>query len=157
MRFLVSFISFAAFWWLCSGQTSPFLLKSGLVVCLAVAWLTARMGLADEESQPLAMLPRLVRYAPWLFKQVVRSNWDVVRRVWAPRIPIAPQVIEVPCGLQTGFGRATYANSITMTPGTVTIDTGQDTYLVHALHDEAAAGLEQGDMHARVARVEGSA
>ncbi|MDF1801036.1 MAG: Na+/H+ antiporter subunit E [Planctomycetota bacterium] len=157
MRFLVSFVTLAAFWWLCSGQTAPFLLKSGLVVSLAVAWLSTRMGLVDEESQPLSALPRLALYVPWLLWQVVLSNWDVVRRVWSPGLSIAPAVIEVPCALKTGFGRATYATSITLTPGTVTIETGKDTFLVHALHDEAAAGLENGDMHARLMKVEGSA
>jgi len=157
MRFFVTFLSCAAFWWLCSGQTKPFLLKSGLVVCLGVSWLTTRMGLADEEGQPLAAIPRLVLYAPWLFWQVILSNWDVVKRVWAPGRNIAPKVIEVPSRLETAFGRAIYANSITLTPGTVTIDAGEDTCLVHALHDAAATGLEAGDMHERVMKVEGSA
>ncbi len=157
MRFFVTFLSCAAFWWLCSGQTKPFLLKSGLVVCLGVAWLTTRMRLNDEEGQPLAAIPRLVLYTPWLLWQVVLSNWDVVRRVWSPNLDIAPEVVEVPSGLKTAFGRATYANSITLTPGTVTIDAGEETYLVHALHDGAAAGLETGDMHERIKKVEGSA
>lgn len=160
MRFLLTFVACAAFWWICSGQTYLFLVKSGLVVCLATAWLTTRMGLADEESQPLGAMPRLVPYLPWLAWQVVLSNWDVIRRVWAPRLDIQPEVVEVPCTLTTAFGRATYANSITLTPGTVTIDTGdegQGRFLVHALHGAAAAELGCGGMHARVAKVEGGA
>jgi len=157
MRFLVHFTTLAALWWLLSGQTQPFLLVSGVVVCLGVAWFSARMRLIDEESQPLRLVPRLLLlYAPWLVWQVVLSNWDVVKRVWTPSLGIAPAVIRVPCDLRTAFGKVTYANSITLTPGTVTIDVGSGSFLVHALHDEAAAGLETGEMLERVRRVEGS-
>ena len=157
MRFILHFVFLAVFWWLLSWQTNPFLLKSGFVVCLGVALLSSRMGLVDDESQPFAMLPRLVLFGPWLLWQVVLSNWDVVKRVWTPGLGIAPQIIRVPCALKTGFCRATYANSITLTPGTVTIDTGDEGFLVHALHQEAADGLLTNDMHQRVQRVEGSA
>lgn len=156
MRFTLHFFTLAVLWWLLSGQTAPFLLECGVVVCLAVAWLSSRMRLLDEESQPFQMVPRLVLYAPWLLWQVVLSNWDVVKRVWTPGLGIAPEVIKVPSKLETAFGRVTYANSITLTPGTVTIEVGEDELLVHALHDEAAAGLESGEMHDRVKRVEGS-
>jgi multicomponent Na+:H+ antiporter subunit E len=157
MRFVFSFILLFAFWWLLSGQTNPFLIKSGVVVSALVAYLSVRMGLADEESQPMPVIPRLLLYAPWLFWQVVLSNWDVVKRVWTPGLQIAPHLIRVPCKARTGFGRVTYANSITLTPGTVTVEAGDETYLVHALHSEAAAGLESGEMHRRVQALEGSA
>jgi multicomponent Na+:H+ antiporter subunit E len=155
MRFILHFLSLFVLWWLLSGQTSPFLLECGVVVCLVVAWISMRMRLVDEESQPFRMLPRLVVYMPWLLWQVVLSNWDVVKRVWTPGLGIAPEVIKVPCEMKTAFGRVTYANSITLTPGTVTIEAGGGNFLVHALHDEAAAGLESGEMHARIRRVEG--
>lgn len=156
MRFILHSITLAVLWWLLSGQTKPFLLQCGVVTILFVTWISGRMRLLDDESQPFRMLPRLLLYAPWLLWQVVLSNWDVVKRVWTPGLGIAPEVIRVPCELKTGFGRVTYANSITLTPGTVTIEAGDGEFLVHALHDEAAAGLETGDMHARVKRVEGS-
>lgn len=154
MRFLIHFVTLATFWWLLSGQTAPFLLQTGVVTCLVVAWFSSRMELLDGESQPLRLLPRLALYGPWLFWQVVLSNWDVVKRVWTPNLGIAPIVIKVPCNLKTAFGRATYANSITLTPGTVTIEVNETSYLVHALHDVAAAGLENGEMLERVRRVE---
>lgn len=156
MRILLHIITLAAFWWLLSGQTKPFLLECGVVTVLVVTWISSRMRLLDEESQPLRMLPRLCLYMPWLLWQVVISNWDVVKRVWTPGLGIAPSVIRVPCELKTGFGRVTYANSITLTPGTVTIEAGQGEFLVHALCDEAATGLLSGEMHTRVQRVENS-
>lgn len=156
MRFILHFLSLAVLWWLLSGQTAPFLLECGVVVCLFTAWISSRMGLVDEESQPYGMLPRVVLFAPWLFWQVVLSNWDVVKRVWTPGLGIAPEIIKVPCEMKTAFGRVTFANSITMTPGTVTIDVGTDEFLVHALHAEAAAGLLDGEMHRRVLKTEGN-
>lgn len=157
MRFLLHFVTLLAFWWLLSGQTRLYLMGCGVVVCLAVAAVSSRMGLVDDESQPFGSLPRLVLFAPWLFWQVVLSNWDVIKRVWAPKVRVEPRIVRVPVTLKTGFGRATFANSITLTPGTVTIDTGADGFLVHALHQAAADGVLTGDMHARVQRVEGSA
>lgn len=157
MRFILHFVTLAGFWWLLSGQTKPFLVGCGVVVCLVTAFMSSRMGLVDEESQPFGMLPRLITFAPWLLWQVVLSNWDVVKRVWTPGLGIEPKIVKAPVALKTGFGRATYANSITLTPGTVTIDTGTDGFLVHALHGDAAEGLLTGDMHARVERVEGGA
>ena len=158
MRFLIHFVTLAAFWWLLSGQTRLFLLICGLVVCLGTAVISSRMALLDEESQPLGMVPRLLAFVPWLFWQVLVSNWDVVKRVWTPGLDIQPCIVKAPMSLKNGFAQATYANSITLTPGTVTIDTeAADGYLVHALHQPAADGLLTGDMHARVKRVEGGA
>lgn len=157
MRFAISFLSLSAFWWILSGQTKPLLLITGGVVCALVALLSTRMGLADRESQPISFLPKMVTYAPWLLWQVILSNWDVVKLVWTPGLKIAPRVISVPTGLKSGFARTTYANSITLTPGTVTIEAGEEFFLVHALHEDAAAGLESGDMQRRVQVMERSA
>ena len=156
MRFVISFLSLFTFWWVLSGQTAPLLLATGVVVCALVALLSVQMGLADEESQPISFLPKMVTYVPWLFWQVILSNWDVVKIVWTPGLKIAPSVIAMPVGLKSGFARVTYANSITLTPGTVTIEAGEETFLIHALHEEAAAVLESGDMYRRVQRLEGA-
>ncbi|MFT6040018.1 MAG: multicomponent Na+:H+ antiporter subunit E [Gammaproteobacteria bacterium] len=155
MRFALSFLFLFSFWWLLSGQTKPLLLGTGVVVCALVALLSTRMGLVDEESHPMSFIPKLVTYAPWLAWQVLQSNWDVTKRVWSPQLKVQPRFFSVPCDLKTEFGRATYANSITLTPGTVTVDTG-DAFLIHALHQEAADSLATGDMERRVQRLEGS-
>ena len=103
----------------------------------------------------MAFLPKLVTYVPWLAWQVFQSNWDVIKRVCMPGVQVQPRFIRVPCNLKTEFGRVTYANSITLTPGTVTVEAG-DTFLIHALHKDAADSLETGDMERRVQVLEGA-
>ena len=155
MRFALSFLFLFSFWWLLSGQTAPILLGTGVLVCALVALLSTRMGLVDEESHPMSFLPKLVTYVPWLAMQVIQSNWDVIKCVWAPTIKVQPRFIRIPCDLKTEFGRVTYANSITLTPGTVTVE-ADETFLIHALHQEAADSLASGDMERRVRTLEGS-
>ncbi len=154
MRFALSFLFLLSFWWLLSGQTKPLLLGTGVTVSALVALLSTRMGLVDEESHPMGFVPKLITYVPWLAWQVLQSNWDVTKRVWAPSIKVEPRFIRVPCDLETEFGRVTYANSITMTPGTVTVE-ADDSFLIHALHQDAADSLKTGDMERRVRSLEG--
>jgi multicomponent Na+:H+ antiporter subunit E len=100
---------------------------------------------------------RALLYIPWLILEVVKSNIDVARRILDPRLPISPRVIEVQASQRRDIGRVIYANSITLTPGTVSIDTDGDRITVHALTEEAAAGLLTGEMDRRVTRFEGGA
>ena len=82
---------------------------------------------------------------------------DVALRILNPGLPISPRLVRVRAGQRTDVGRVLYANSITLTPGTVTIDTEGDTITVHALTAEAAAGVESGEMDRRASRAEGGA
>jgi multicomponent Na+:H+ antiporter subunit E len=86
--------------------------------------------------------------------QIVLANIDVAKRVWSPVLPIAPRVIRLPHRLKTAFGISTYANSITLTPATVTIEIGTDEFIVHALTKECADDLLQGGMHDRCLALE---
>jgi multicomponent Na+:H+ antiporter subunit E len=144
-----------AVWLLWSGHTEPLLLSLGVVSVLTAVGLTRRMGLLDAETVPLKLTFRAVRYVPWLLFEIVKSNLDVARRILDPRLPIAPRVIRVRAGQRTDLGRVIYANSITLTPGTVTVDAEGDSFTVHALTAEAADGVRSGEMDRRVSRVEG--
>ncbi len=106
---------------------------------------------------PTHLLPRLLLYAPWLVWEVVKANIDVARRILTPSLPISPRMIKVKAGQQSDLGRVIYANSITLTPGTVSVDVEDDTILVHALTKEAADGVETGEMDRKVTRLEGGA
>ena len=87
--------------------------------------------------------------------EIVKANIAVALRIVSPRLPIRPRVIRVRAGQRTDIGRVIYANSITLTPGTVTVDTEGDHITVHALTPEAAEGVLSGEMDRRVTRVEG--
>ncbi len=127
----------------------------GLVSCAGSVWLVRRMGLLDGESSPLSVTPRAQFYALWLLPEIVKSNIEVARCILSPRLPIRPRVVRVRVGQQTDLGRVIHANSITLVPGTVTIDIEDDEFTVHALTDAASAGLRTGEMDRRVSWIEG--
>ncbi len=149
---LVSFVV----WLLWSGHYTSLLLALGGVSCLLVLFLTRRMGLLDEEGVPVHLTPRLLLYIPWLIWAIVRANLDVALRILSPRLPIAPRLLRIRPGQRTALGRAIYANSITLTPGTLTCDADGEEFTVHALTQEAADDLESGLMDRRVRRLEGA-
>ena len=143
-------------WLLLSGHTSPLLLSLGLLSVAAVVACTVRLELLDDEGVPVHLLPGLIRYVPWLIGQVIRSNLDVARRIVSPELPIHPSVIKVDATHHTEVGRVTYANSITLTPGTISLDVSAETIEVHALTEDAANDLMSGEMARQVQRAEGA-
>jgi multicomponent Na+:H+ antiporter subunit E len=149
------FLVLAGAWLVLSGHLTPLLLGIGAGCCLLVVALVRRMGILDAEAVPLGIFPRLVRYIPYLLLEIVKANLDVARRVVDPRLPIRPQVFRIRSGQQTDLGRVLYANSITLTPGTVTIRLDGDELEIHALTTEAADGVRGGEMERRVRTAEG--
>ena len=146
----------ACVWVLLSGILSPLLLGFGLASSLAVAWLAARADHRDGEPVPFALrIGRLVRYLLWLAWEIVKSNVDVSRRILSPGLPIAPAVRWLPASQRSELGRVVYADSITLTPGTLSIDLRDGWVEVHALNEESLDALERGlDMHDRVSLLE---
>lgn len=144
-----------AFWLLLSGHLEAFLLAAGAVSALAVVGLGQRMNLIDREGHPVHLGPRALRYWPWLLVEIVKSAWDVSRIIVDPRLPISPTLVTFRPSQRTDLGRAILANSITLTPGTITIEAGAREFLVHALTEEAAEALVTGQMDRRVTGFEG--
>ncbi len=142
-------------WLLWSGHYTTQLIGFGLVSCLGVVLLCWRMGIVDREALPLDLTWRTLRYIPWLTLEVVKSNIDLAKRVLSPRLPISPQLVELQATQKTDLGRITFANSITLTPSTVTIEARRDgRFVVHALAHEIAQDLRNGEMDRRVSRLE---
>jgi multicomponent Na+:H+ antiporter subunit E len=150
-------------WLLWSGvYDKALVLALGAASCVGVLLLYRRMLAAhpaDEAPRPfgqeLGMLARLTLYVPWLLWEVVKANIDVARIILSPSMPISPRIIRVKVLQKTDFGLALYANSITLTPGTITLDVRDGAFLVHALTTDTAAGVRTGDMDRRCAKVEG--
>ena len=144
-------------WLLWSGHFSSILLISfGLASCLLSVLAAARMRLIDEEGAPLQLANyRTAIYVPWLALKIIVANLDVARRILSPSLPIAPRIIRVPASQRSEIGQVVYANSITLTPGTVSIHVENKTITVHALTLGAAAWLESGEMDQRVRQLEG--
>ena len=143
-----------AIWLLLSGHYTPLLLVLGVLSSLLVVFLATRADLIDREIQPVLIKPSVLFYWLWLAREIIKSNIDVTVRILSPRLPISPTVFTVRAGQKTDLGRVTYANSITLVPGTVTMDVDEDVFTVHALTREAREDLKCGEMDRRVCNVE---
>ncbi len=148
-------IFLAALWMLLSGYFTPLLLFFGLVSVCLVVYLALRMDVVDHEGHPVHLKIRLtISYWLWLLKEIVISNIDVCRRILSPDMPISPVVIKIKSTQATDLGHVIYANSITLTPGTISMNVDGDMIEVHALTAEGAANLETGEMNRRVRLME---
>lgn len=156
-------LSLFAFWTVLSGKFDAFHLGVGAAASVGIAAAVRslfRLEPALTSIGPRAWL-RWPGYLLWLAKEVVSSTAQVVRVVLDPRLPISPRIVRVRCSLPHPTAKLTLANSITMTPGTVTLDVEGDEFVVHALTEEAARGVlregETAEMPRRVAALfEGS-
>jgi multicomponent Na+:H+ antiporter subunit E len=145
-----------AFWLLLSGLYTPFLVLSGLGASVAVAALAWRMDVADHEGHPVHLTLGALAYWPWLVKEIAKSGWQVTRIIVDPRLPVSPVLVRFKPSQTSTVGLVTHANSITLTPGTITVEAGHDEFLVHALTREGGEGLAGSEMDRRVSRLEGS-
>ncbi len=144
----------AAVWLLLSGHYTPLMLVFGALSCAFVAFLAHRFDLVDHESHPLRVGWRLPVYWLWLLVEIVKANFDVGKRILDPSLPIEPILFEVEASQKTDLGKVIFANSITLTPGTISVDVGEDRILVHALTREGADELLRGTMDAKVTAME---
>jgi len=156
VRFVVTWVGLAAFWILLSGHFDAVHLLFGLASVTLVSALSCRhIAEGTTLGAEARRMLRLPRYVPWLLGQIALASVDVLFRVLGLR-PVDPCVLRFKPDLDSDFGRVTLANSITLTPGTVTIDVEEDgTFLVHAIAPEAAAAVIDGPMVTRVDEVEG--
>lgn len=146
-----------AFWLLLSGMYTPFLLAAGLGASIAVALLAWRMEVADREGHPIHLAAGALTYWPWLLKEIAVSGWQVSKIILDPRLPISPSLVRFRPSQESTVGLVTHANSITLTPGTITVEAGHDEFLVHALTREGARAVVGSEMDRRVRRLEGGA
>lgn len=155
MRLVSTFLVLFAFWLLLSGLFTAFLMVAGAVTALAVVLFSRRMDIVDHEGHPVHLAPRaLLVYWPWLIKEITKSAWQVSTIILQPSLPISPTLIRVPTTQKTDVGRTVYANSITLTPGTISVEVGRDEFLVHALTRSSARELATGEMDRRVTELE---
>lgn len=158
LGFVFTWLVLAAFWFLLSGFTDAIHLGFGALSVTLVTFMSHRhVTRGTSVARVLQRAVRVFLYAPWLFWQILLANVEVIRCVLGFK-PIAPQIVRIEAGVKSEFGLATLANSITLTPGTVTVDVETEGRLViHALTQDAAEGVQSGDMDRRSQYVEGGA
>jgi multicomponent Na+:H+ antiporter subunit E len=144
-------------WLALSGHYTPFLLGAGAAAAVLCVVIAVRMGIADVEGHPVHLVRGALTYFPWLLREIAKSAWSVSKLILNPRLPISPTMTQVVATQKTTVGIASYANSITLTPGTITTGVKGNVLTVHALTLEGALDLERGGMDARVSRFEGTA
>ena len=141
-------------WLLLSGFFSPFFLGLAVLCCGLVVTIVLRMDAVDGMPLPFSLNLRVFTYLPWLAWQIVIANLDVARRVLSRGPDIDPCIGWVPSSQKSDLGTAVYANSITLTPGTISTSVETGRILVHALSTEGLRDLEQGAMDQRVRGIE---
>jgi len=148
-------LALMAMWMLWSGHLEPLLLSLGGLSCVSIVWLSRRMRIVDEEGAPIQLGVRpFTQYFPWLVKEIVRANVDVARRIVDPQLPIRPIMVCVKTRQRSALGRVILANSITLTPGTISVNMQGEKIWVHALSSEGADEDLSGEMNRRVAKLE---
>ncbi|MEQ8177339.1 MAG: Na+/H+ antiporter subunit E [Amphiplicatus sp.] len=156
-RFIILGLALAALWLLLSGYFDvPMLLSLGAISVIFTVIVSARAGMLDEEGAPLRMLPRITGYWIWLASEIGKANVVVAREALAIKPRLSPKMFKVPMAQRTAAGKVTFANSITLTPGTVSVHVEEDHIVVHALTGALADEAAIADMGARVARTEGT-
>lgn len=143
-----------ALWLLLSGHYEPLFVAFGVGTCTVAVLVAKRMGTLDAESAPFHLAGRAAAYLPWLAWEVLRSNILVARTILSRRMPIDPAIVHFRSSQKTDLGRFVYANSITLTPGTVTTGVVGDDLEVHALSQAHVDGSEENDMNRRVSALE---
>jgi len=143
------------FWLLLSGHyTDTLLIGLGLGSCGLVVGLAMRMDLVDHEGVPLQLGGRFWVYFPWLMKEIFIANVNVARVILNPKLPISPVVTHFRASQESDLGKTIYANSITLTPGTITTSIQGQDLEIHALTLKDIDGREEDQMDHRVSWVE---
>lgn len=149
-------------WLVWSGIYKPLLIIFGVISVAITVVLSHYLSVVDDEGQPISLGVRPFWYVPWLLKEILVSNIDVMKRILHPKLNdpeaniISPTWIKVSAAQHSRLGESLFANSITLTPGTVSVDVGEDYIWVHALSKEGAESLiDGGEMGALVCKLEG--
>jgi len=132
MAYLLGLIIGVTLFWLgLSGHYNFPILHMGIGSIIFVVWFVMRLKILDRESSPYFLIPRVIGYWIWLGGEIIKANWVVVRAAIKATPDIEPGMTHVKTRCKSDLAKATFANSITLTPGTVTVDLEGDELLVH--------------------------
>ncbi|MCR9271451.1 MAG: Na+/H+ antiporter subunit E [Henriciella sp.] len=139
--FLGLLVVLVALWLGLSGEytlTKPAIASLGTVSIILTTVLAYRFDILDREGSPYGRLPQLVAYWAWLIVEIFKANWTVIKACLRSNLDINPALVKVKTGCESDLARTVFANSITLTPGTVSVEVEGDKILVHALYEDTA-------------------
>lgn len=155
MRTIGIAIVFFALWLLMSGIFEPFIIGLGAASVLLTLFITSRMDAQDGDRVKLLLAPvKYTRYLAWLMLEIARANWAVTKIILARDMPIRQHLFKTPYTQKTDVGQVIFANSITLTPGTITVETEDGHFLVHAVSWSEDDPDALADMDARITACE---
>lgn len=145
------------FWVLLNGKWTMEIAVVGVIVCAALyAFMCAYMGYSPKaEWKIFKRVPKIFGYFLYLVGEIFKSAWGTMLLIWSPEKEIEPRVTSFRTKLRTDAGKVVLANSITMTPGTITVDVQDDLFLIHCLDESFDVGTEGFEMEDRIAAIEG--
>lgn len=149
-------LTLALFWLFLSGFLKPLLLGFGVVSVALVMLILHRMNRIDAQPQQLPASISNVRYTFWLLGQIVLSSLEVAKLVWGNSKNLSPAIAKLPVKDIPNKSRVLYANSITLTPGTLSVDIDEQHVTVHALNERSIKSLQTGEMARKVAGTAGA-
>ena len=149
-----SFISLFLLWLLLSGYFKTNLIVFGILSCALVTYLSIKLKIYSSHHERIKFNLHLPLYIPWLLKEIIKSNLHVARCILSSTNSIQPQTVRLTPTQKTSTGLAVHANSITLTPGTISVDINDNEILVHALTKQTAQGIIDGDIDQRVSKLE---
>lgn len=155
MRYIVAFLILFLHWIAWSGRFDALHITLGILSSALVAFMSCDLLFSRKRFAPgmVSEVICFIRYIPWLFYQILLSNIHVAYLVLSPKMPIEPAIIKYKSRLKTDLSLTTFANSITLTPGTITADIRDGEFYVHALSRKVSDDLLTGEMEKKVARI----
>ena len=147
MRILTAVVLFAL-WLILSSTFDPAHVAAGAVVAALVAWINPALPHTRRLSWPAALA-----YQPWLFGRILKSGLHVSRLILDPKLPIAPELVRHKTSLRSDGELVALGNSITLTPGTITVEVAPGELIVHAIDEESRKDLLDGRFEAKIGGV----
>lgn len=143
-------------WILFNGRWTVEVALTGVVVSAAIYAFTCKfIGLSPrQELRCLKKVPAAFAYLWFLLREIIKANWQVLRLIYSPRLEVEPKLCTFHTKLRTGMGKTILANSITLTPGTITVHVRDDLFMVHCLDQEMSEGLENSAFEERIEKME---
>ena len=153
MKSLILFFILLTLWLLMSGHYSVLIVSLGIISCTFCVYVAKRGKLIDNEGLPMFFIPRLLNYLIWLFKEILKSNLSTAKVIINGNVE--PETFTVKASQVTDVAKVTYANSITLTPGTVTTKMQKNIFEVHALNSDFGNDVRTNEMDKKVTWLEG--
>lgn len=155
MRKVATFIILFVFWMVMAGKFDLFHAALGVISCLLVTRLSSDLLFKESRKGRGKEIFRFIVYIPWLIYQIILANLHVVRLALSPNMYdlIDPHLMRFKVKIKKDISKVTFANSITLTPGTITADIVGDEFVVHALSQAVDDDLMTGEMERRVAHI----